>query len=106
MQQNKGQQSKSPDQILQSITKDRWNFLDDIDLTRQAEEAAGKDNVKEPVMSSEEHWKVLQRSQTDLARLSEPIAERCSPTKRNTEHGGQSTSGSSSADLCQMKYQA
>ena len=72
MQQNKGQQSKSPDQILQSITKDRWNFLDDIDLTRQAEEAAGKDNVKEPVMSSEEHWKVLQRSQTDLARLSEP----------------------------------
>lgn len=38
-------------------------------------------------------------------RLSEPIAERCSPTKKNTENGGHSTSGSSSADLCQVKYQ-
>lgn len=85
--------------IQKASQENRTDFLDD--LTRMADEAAGKNDVKECYVIR----RILKSVTKITDRLPEPVAEICSPTKRSSEHGGQSTSGGCSVFFCQVQYQ-
>ena len=89
--------SKANREVKQSIRRDQRNFVDD--LARQAEEAAGKGDVKEVYSIT----RVLAGVRKTTDRPVRAKMERCSLIGKTSEKGGQNTSGSCSTDRRQAR---